>query len=204
MRTTLFILVVVMLLGAVVFGIDLYFANHQMQSMAASDPNVRMALEKVGLTTPGWDTLIVSAEKEAAIPAPVLWAMWSRLEEWPAWSRPLHVSARWVNEAEWKTGAKFEQKLNLGFPVGEVVSLEEVGPVTKGRRAMWSKDENGIKSCHIWFFERLPDGRTRVGNTEVFQGKKIGLIRPLVARRWQRMFQASVEGLVQRAQNRNQ
>ncbi|MGB7620828.1 MAG: hypothetical protein WBN92_00605 [Terriglobia bacterium] len=204
MRTILFILVVIILLGAVVFGIDLYFANHQMLSMAASDPNVRMALEKVGLTTPGWDTLIVSAEKEAAIPAPVLWATWSRLEEWPAWSRPLHVSARWVTEAEWKTGAKFEQKLNLGFPVGEVVSLEEIGPVTKGRRAMWSKDENGIKSCHIWFFERLPDGRTRVGNTEVFQGKKIGLIRPFVAKRWQRMFQASVEGLVQRAQNRNQ
>jgi hypothetical protein len=203
MKNILVTLIVIILLAAVVFGIGVYYTNHRMQSMAASDSNVRIALEQVGLTTPGWSTLIVSAEKEAAIPSPVLWATWSRLEDWPAWSRPLHVSARWVNEAEWKTGAKFEQKLNLGFPVGEVVSLEEVGPVSKGRRVMWSKNENGIKSCHIWFFERLPDGRTRVSNTEVFEGTKVGLIRPLVAKRWQRMFQASVEGLVERALNRN-
>ena len=204
MKNILFILIAILLLGTIGLGVDFFYTNHRMRSMATDDPNVRIALEQIGLSTPGGSTLILSAEKEAAIPSPVLWATWSRLEDWPSWSRPLHVSAHWLNEPEWKTGAKFEQKLNLGFPVGEVVSLEEVGPITKGRRAMWSKNENGIKSCHIWSFERLPEGKTRVSNIEVFQGFKVALIRPFVARRWQQMFQASVDGLVQRTQNRNQ
>ncbi|MBZ5554352.1 MAG: SRPBCC family protein [Acidobacteriia bacterium] len=202
MRKILFTLIALILLGTVVFVIDLYFTNGNMQMLASSNPDVRMALEQIGVTAPRWDTLILSAEKEAAIPAPVLWATWSRLEEWPVWSHPLHVSARWVGDAEWKPGSKFEQKLSLGFPVGEVISREEVGSVNKGRRVVWSKNEGGIKSCHIWSFERQPDGTTRVTNTEVFQGRKMGWIRPLVARRWQRMFAASVEGLVQTAQNR--
>jgi hypothetical protein len=58
---------------------------------------------------------------------------------------------------------------------------------------------NGIKSCHMWSFAPLPDGGTHVSNTEVFAGLPVALLRPLVARRWNRLFQGAVDGLIRRA-----
>jgi hypothetical protein len=122
-----------------------------------------------------------------------------KLEDWPQWSIPLHVSTRWIGEPGWRVGATFEQVLNLGFPLGQTVSPEIVGEVVVPESVSWWKGAKGIKSCHVWEFTALAADRTQITNTEVFHGVTIGLLKPLAARNWQRMFEASVVGLIERA-----
>ena len=159
-----------------------------------------IALQKIGLDKPTWKTVIAAASQEIDIPAATLWEIWSQLEGWQVWSKPLHVAARWMGKAGWEVGAKFEQVLNLGFPLGKLTSIETVSALVPGKSAMWRKDDKGIQSCHIWDFEALGERRTRITNVEVFHGLSMGLVKPLVAANWQRMFEASVAGLIQRTQ----
>jgi len=135
---------------------------------------INLALHQIGLAQPTWQTVVVAASQEVDLPCEVVWAAWTQLEDWPTWSRPLHVSTRWLGSAEWQEGSQFEQDLNLGFPLGLMTSTEKVGEMVPGQQVMWWKDENGVKSCHIWTFESLPDGRTRITNVEVFHGVAMG------------------------------
>lgn len=160
---------------------------------------VTSALHKIGLEKPTWATVIVASSQDVDIPQAILWETWSRLEDWRLWSKPLHSASRWIGTPGWAVGAKFEQDLNLGFPLGKTTSAETVGALVPGTSVMWWKDEKGIKSCHIWEFEPLNEGRTRITNVEVFHGTAMGLIKPLVAKNWQRLFEQSVGGLVRRA-----
>ncbi|HEX3054263.1 MAG TPA: SRPBCC family protein [Aggregatilineaceae bacterium] len=158
------------------------------------DP-VKTALQQIGLEKATWKTVVVSASQEVDLPRAILWETWARLEAWPNWSKPLHLAARWSGPAGWVAGATFEQELNLGFPVGKMTSAETVGAVVPEEQVMWSKDEKGIKSCHIWRFETVSANRTRVSNVEVFHGTLMGLVKPLVANRWQQYFEQAVKGL---------
>ncbi len=161
---------------------------------------IQYALHKIGVERPSWQTVLVSASKEVALPRQSLWDTWMKLEDWPHWSIPLHVSTRWIGEPGWRVGATFEQVLNLGFPLGQTVSPEIVGDVVDTESVSWWKEAKGIKSCHVWEFTALATDRTQITNTEVFHGVAIGLLKPLAARNWQRMFEASVVGLIERAQ----
>jgi len=165
---------------------------------------IQYALQKIGIERPTWQTVVVSASKEVALPRQRLWDVWVKLEEWPEWSTPLHVSTRWISEPGWRVGAVFEQVLNLGFPLGRTVSPETVGAMVDGENISWWKDAKGIKSCHVWEFAALSPDRTQITNTEVFHGASIGLLKLVAARSWQRMFEASVAGLIQRAQKGKQ
>ncbi len=161
------------------------------------------ALQKIGIKKPTWKTVIVTASQEVEMPAALLWETWSYLERWPHWSTPLHVATRWIGKPGWKVGATFEQVLNLGFPVGKLTSAETVSEIVPGEYVLWWKNEKGIKSCHIWQFERLsgnPNSITRITDVEVFHGTMMGLVKPLVSRRWHQMFEHSVAGLIRQAQ----
>jgi hypothetical protein len=159
-----------------------------------------IGLQKIGLDKPTWKTIIAAASQEVDLPAALLWNEWTKLEDWASWSNPLHAGARWLGKAEWEVGAKFEQDLNLGFPLGKLTSIETVGMVVPGETIIWWKDYKGIRSCHIWTFEALDDRRTRITNVEVFHGLAMGLVKPLVVANWQRLFESSVSGLIRQAQ----
>jgi hypothetical protein len=165
---------------------------------------IQYALEKIGVERPSWQTIVVSASKEVPLPRQSLWDNWVKLEDWPNWSVPLHLSTRWIGEPGWRVGATFEQVLDLGFPLGQTVSLETVGAIVDDESVSWWKEAKGIKSCHVWEFAALAPNRTRVTNTEVFHGVATGLIKPLATRNWQRLFEASLAGLIERAQQGHQ
>jgi hypothetical protein len=63
----------------------------------------------------------------------------------------------------------------------------------------WFGDKGGITSCHSWQFIPQANGGTQISNVETFSGTTIGLVRPLVANRWNRQFQQAVERLAQAA-----
>jgi uncharacterized membrane protein len=193
-----------LLLVLVALAVYLFVGSAQdpLAGKEASLPDIEMALERVGVATPDWRTAVVAATREVDLPPDELWRTWTELEAWPEWSRPLHVSTRWLGDTRWQAGSWFEQKLALGFPVGTLKLETRIGAVVPGESAMWWKVSKGMRACHLWRFEALPGGRTRIHNVEVFHGVPIAVVRPLVANRWQRYFEASVDGLVARARER--
>jgi hypothetical protein len=156
---------------------------------------IRYAMSRIELERPSWQTLVVSASKEVAQPAEALWRAFTRLETWPAWSAPLHRATRWLGDPDWVPGATFEQTLQLGFPIGRQVATVTLGAVEPARMVSWWHTDGGLRSCHVWDFDEVSPGRTRVTDTEVFHGLAMGLVKPLVASRWRSLFAGSVAGL---------
>jgi hypothetical protein len=163
--------------------------------MPAVSPDIAFCLQRVGEDRSGWDTLVVSGAADTPVAAEVVWAVWTDLERWPVWS-PLHRSVTRTSTAGLAARATFDQQLSLGFPIGTTSQHVTIDLLEPARRASWSGDGNGIKSCHLWSFTSSPDGGTHVSNVEVFAGVTVAILRPLVARRWNRQFQAAVDGLI--------
>ncbi|NUT21841.1 MAG: hypothetical protein HOV77_21920 [Hamadaea sp.] len=157
--------------------------------------DVAYCLAKIGQAEPDWKTLVVEGSRSSAVPVEQLWATWIDLESWPSWS-PIHRSVKLVDARPLSVGSSFDQELELGFPVGvqhERARFDEFEPQA---RASWSGDKNGVRSCHVWRFEPTPGGGTHVHNVEIFVGTTIGLVKSLVAKRWNGLFQAAVDGLI--------
>jgi hypothetical protein len=163
--------------------------------MTATSPDITFCLKRIGKDTAGWDTLVVTGAADTATPPENLWAAWSDLEHWPSWS-PLHPSVTGTPETGLSAGASFDQQISLGFPIGTTTEHATFDLLEPGRRAAWAGDANGVRNCHLWSFTSLPDGGTRVRNTEVFSGFPVAVLRPIVTRRWNRLFQAAVDGLI--------
>jgi len=160
-------------------------------------PTIQGALVRLGMHAPSGSTVVVTASaKTKASPADV-WRVWSEIEKWAIWSKPLHSSARWLEKRSWVVGAQFEQVLNYGFPLGKSVSVETVKEVNPNQSVAWWKEAKGVKSCHIWFFEPLQEGGTQITKTEVFVGPALVLGKLSGAKkRWSELFQQSVNGLI--------
>ncbi|HTJ38458.1 MAG TPA: SRPBCC family protein [Dactylosporangium sp.] len=159
------------------------------------DDVVAYCLRKIGRPRVDWKTLVVSGRGETRLAPERLWAVWRDLPHWPSWS-PIHRSVAPVGGGELTVGGSFDQELDLGFPVGvqrERATFDELEPAV---RASWSGDKNGVRSCHVWRFEAAPGGGTRVYNVELFYSTSIGLARPVLGPRWNRMFQGAVDGLI--------
>ena len=66
---------------------------------------IQYALQKIGVERPCWQTVVVSASEEIALPRQLMWETWMKLEEWAQWAMPLHVSTRWIGKPSWRVGA---------------------------------------------------------------------------------------------------
>jgi hypothetical protein len=191
-------LTLIFLSGVVGYGVLIFATNPHSKDITAVSA-IRMALRNVGVEKPAWRTLIISATQDVKAPADHIWQAWTKLESWPEWSGGVVGKTRWVTSDGWQVGAQFEQTVNLGFPAGTKRSIETVEEYDEMRRVRWCKMSGGTKACHVWSFTYLPNGKTRITNTEVFHGTTIGLIKPLVARSWERAFHKAVTGLVAEA-----
>ena len=160
----------------------------------------RAAADAAGVPLASWKTLVVAASGSVGAPAEEVWARFSRIEEWPRWSSPLHLGARWKGEPGFRVAGGFEEVVALGFPVGTIRSEEFVTRLKPGREVMWCRSEGGIASCHVWRFTPVTPERTHVVNVEVLHGAPVGFLAPLVQSRWSRLFQQSVSGLARAAE----
>jgi hypothetical protein len=192
-----------LILAALVWYLQAVFLWDPLEGKEAHLGKIREALDLMAVEEASWKTEVIAVTKETDVSRERLWARWADLERWPEWSNPLHVSTRWLDTPGWRQGVRFEQTLDLGFPAGRTVSLETVWEVTPEKSAIWWKSAGGTKACHIWTFESLPGGRTRVTDVEVFHGNVVGFLKPFVGERWQRLFESSVDGLVRSAAKAN-
>jgi 8-oxo-dGTP pyrophosphatase MutT (NUDIX family) len=189
---------VVLLFVAVVFAMAALRVSYS--GTEAETAAVRAAAEAAGVPIDSWKTLVIASSGSVGAPVGKVWDVFSRIEEWPRWSAPLHQGARWTGEPGFRLAGGFEQVLALGFPLGTVRSEEFVTRLTPGREVMWCKSEGGITSCHVWRFTPITPERTFVVNAEVFHGAPVGVLAPLVQSRWSRLFQRSVSGLSRAAE----
>ena len=169
-----------------------------MQSGSTNDI-IEFCLKEVRQPRPKWNTVVPVGVARTELSADGLWEVLGDVEAWPDWS-PLHRAVAWQQGSALTVGARFEQQLDLGFPVGRTTEQVTLALAEPGRRAGWTGDKGGVRSCHVWAFTPTPDGGTEVSNVEALTGFPIALVHPFVARRWQRQFQAAAEGLVAAAE----
>lgn len=162
----------------------------------ARHPLVTAGLQPIGVTAPSWQTMVLLAARDTDLPPARLWAAWEKLEAWPSWSGGLVVETRWIDTPGWRSGARFEQVRDLGWALGRLRTVETIGVADTGRFVSWWKDLGGIKSNHVWSFEPLPGGGSRVVDLEILHGPVIGAARPLAEQAWQRRLDADVDGLI--------
>lgn len=159
-------------------------------------------LQPIGVAESTWQTVIVLSQRDVDLPRAQVWAAWERLENWQQWAKPMVVDANWIDIPGWRAGARFEQTRDLGFPLRRYHTVETVGAATPGSLVSWWKESGGVRSNHIWSFEDLAGGGTRITNLEIFHGLLIGLARPMIQDRWQGRFDAATDGLILAARNR--
>lgn len=153
------------------------------------------ALSRIDLREPMWKTLLVITSAETDLAPDLVWRAWSHIEEWPSVS-PLITSARWERGQPWRVGSEFTQEINLGFPLGRRESHERVVSVEPGLAAEWGSAGRGTRMIHMWRFEPREAGGARITSIDVFHGSFIGVVKPLVAKRWKRLFQAQLDGVI--------
>ena len=56
-------------------------------SSSLINPSTKNALHQMGIEQASWQTLIASASKEVNLLRQVLWEAWTKLEDWPIWSK---------------------------------------------------------------------------------------------------------------------
>lgn len=162
-------------------------------------PLVIAGLRPMGIVSPSWQTMVMFAARDVDLPRERVFAAFDKVESWPQWAGPMIVDARWIDLPGWRAGARFEQTADLGFPFRRLQSIETVGGTTPGRLVSWASERGWMRSNHIWSFEDLPDGGTRVTEVAIFHGPLIGAARPFVESRWQERFDTALDGLLVQA-----
>jgi hypothetical protein len=164
------------------------------------DDTIAFCLREVGASKPGLKTLVIAASGTAAAAPPErVWAVLEDVASWPRWS-PIHAATEWKAGDGLTVGARFDQVIELGFPVGRQTGHVTVAFAEPARRVGWTEDASGMRSCHLWRLEPAAGGGTEVADVEVFSGVPVALVKPFVARRWRRLFRGAVDGLIATAE----
>ena len=157
--------------------------------------SILYAMHQIRLVDVNYKTMVISASAEIKSSPQQAWLCIIKANEWKQWQYPLVQSVRMHQTNIGFAGASFEQLLKPGFPLGDIVSRERVAEAEPGKLLSWWKDENGIRSCHVWMIDSLGTNRIKIYNTEVFHGNGIALIKLFDFKRWNNLFQQSVNAL---------
>ena len=157
---------------------------------------VKSILKKIDVDRSDWKTITMSSSRKVKIPKKKVWEVWSKIENWKYWPNASVKSTRWLSKPEWRIGSEFEQEVGLGFPLGTEVLKESIFEYKEGESVGWYRNAYDYISYNLWKFEELPDGNTIITSAQVLNGYSVGMLKPLVAERWQTKLDESVEGFV--------
>jgi hypothetical protein len=185
-------------LAAIGWYAYMVFLSDPLANKDEYQPYISQGLKSLGVNEPGWDMMVLATSREVEGTRDKVWEAWSQLEKWPEWANPLISSSYWIGDPEWKVGSQFGMTLDLGWPVDIVKTTERVEQVMAPDRAVYIRTKGSSRSWHIWRFEFLAGGRTKVTSVEVLVGSEVGYLRPYVEKRWQRRHEIMMEGLARR------
>jgi hypothetical protein len=168
---------------------------------AMTDDVAELALSRWISKHPLGKTLVVLAAVDTDLAPVVIWRTWAEILEWLSMS-PLVSAARWGRGQPWRVGSDLVQDLDLGFSLGERTVEERVLSIDPGTWTEWGIETKGLQTPNPWRFEPVKGSRTRITNVEVFHRLIVGVAKAMVTARWQRLFQAHVDGLITTARER--
>ncbi len=182
----------VILISIIIVYVLACFSSFKINS---ASPAIDYAMKQLNLKGIDYKTLIVSATIDVNTSPEKAWEYLVKIDNWKKWQQPLIKSIRSQKNIITKTGDQFEQLLDLGFPLGSVISKETVSVFEPAKILSWKKDEKGIRSCHVWLIKQLNASSVRIYNCEVFYGSSMAYIKMLVHNKWNHLFMQSVLAL---------
>lgn len=168
------------------------------------DPALVRAYDLLALPEVNWQSFAILETRDAPLPLSRIWPVFAAPARWSDWGESWFTAARWVEaKDDWKIGCGLDLTLDLGPPFGQVTGTGTVvvadvtgdGP----RTVAWVREAGGVRQVHVWRFEPLPGGGTRIRNGAVFAGLPAAMIRPLVEEMWRIKFRSSLSGLIDAA-----
>ena len=145
--------------------------------------------------------MLIREEIEIAAPMPVVWAVFSALEEWDEWNIACQ-SCHLIEGEEMAEGACFSFVVRpFTLPIKVKPRIIECHP---GEKVVWEGERLGIHAVHTWTF-REANGRVILISHEEFSGPLIWLARLiLVPRRLHSLTKQLLASVKQEAETRYQ
>ena len=117
--------------------------------------------------------MLIREEIEISAPMPVVWAVFSALEEWDDWNTACQ-SCHLVEGEEMAAGACFAFVVRpFTLPIKVKPRITECEP---GQKVVWEGERLGIHAVHTWTFREI-NGRVTLISHEEFSGPLIWLAR---------------------------
>lgn len=115
--------------------------------------------------------MIIQAEVHIHAPLPVVWRVFSHLDDWKDWNTACN-SCRFVEGEALTGGACFTFVVKpIIFPVRVEPRVVSCDP---GREVVWEGERFGIRAVHTWRFRELADG-VLLESVETFKGPLLSL-----------------------------
>jgi hypothetical protein len=157
---------------------------------------IAQGLRAMEVPEPGWEVMVLAGSREVNDTREKIWEKWSQLQKWSDWGSPLVFYTVWRSEPDWKAGSKFEIVYELGWPLERTQTVQKIDQAVAPDRASYVSTEGPYKSYQIWKFEFQAGGTTRITSVEVLYGQNVGYLRPFVQKKWQKLYDQSLDGLV--------
>ncbi len=145
--------------------------------------------------------MLIREEIEIAAPLPIVWGVFSALEEWDDWNTACQ-SCHFIEGEHMATGACFSFVVRpFTLPIKVKPRITECDP---GKKVVWEGERLGIHAVHTWTF-RETNGRVTFISHEEFSGPLIWLARLiLVPRRLHSLTRQLLASVKQEAEARYQ
>jgi len=115
--------------------------------------------------------MIIQAEVHIRAPLPVVWRVFSHLEDWKEWNTACN-NCRFIEGDAITDGACFAFEVKpIIFPVRVEPRVVKCDP---GREVVWEGDRLGIRAMHTWRF-REHAGGVMLKSVETFKGPLLAL-----------------------------
>jgi len=123
--------------------------------------------------------MLIREEIEIAAPMPVVWAVFSALEEWDDWNTACQ-SCHLIEGAKMAVGACFSFVVRpFSLPIKVEPRITKCEP---GQEVVWEGERFGVHAVHIWKFKEV-NGSVSLISHEEFSGPLIWLARIILVPR---------------------
>jgi hypothetical protein len=123
--------------------------------------------------------MFIREEIEIAAPLPIVWGVFSALEEWDDWNTACQ-SCNFIEGEQMATGACFSFVVRpFTLPIKVKPRITECDP---GKKVVWEGERLGIHAVHTWTF-RETNGTVTFISHEEFSGPLIWLARLILVPR---------------------
>jgi hypothetical protein len=145
--------------------------------------------------------MLIREEIEIAAPTPVVWAVFSALEQWDEWNTACQ-GCHLIEGEEMAAGACFSFVVRpFTLPIKVKPRITECQP---GKKVVWEGERLGIHAVHTWTF-RETKGKVILTSHEKFSGPLIWLARLiLVPQRLHHLTRQLLASVKQEAEARYQ